>query len=75
MSALDRGSSLWIRSSIHWRATNDLIFWLGTVSVARLVPRCAAVVGGGNGGGDGVIDGTGPVDLVAGVALFKCGSA
>ena len=75
MSASDRGSSLWIRSSIHWRATNDLIFWLGTVSVARLVPRCAAVVGRGNGGGDGVIDGTDPVDLVAGVALFGSGSA
>ena len=59
---------------MQWRATNDLIFWLGTVSVARLVPRCAAVVGGGNGSGDGVI-GTRPVDLVAGVALFGSGSA
>ena len=60
---------------MRWRATNDLIFWLGTVSVARLVTRCAAVVGGGNGSGGGVIDGTRPVDLVAGVALFGSGSA
>ena len=37
--------------------------------------RCAAAVGGGNEGGDAVIDGTDPVDLVAGVALFGRGSA
>ena len=52
-----------------------MIFWLRTVSVARLVPRCAAVVGRGNGGGDGVMDGTDPVDVVAAVALFGSGSA
>ena len=33
------------------------------------------MVGGGNGGGDGVIDCTSPVDLVAGVARFGSGSA
>ena len=37
--------------------------------------RCAAAVGRGNGGGDGVIDGADLVDLVAGVALFGSGSA
>ena len=37
--------------------------------------RCAAAVGRGNGWGDGVIGGTDPVDLVAGVALFGSSSA